>query len=157
MTAALPGVVEGFSLLVFTTDWLPIMRLTGPLLNPTEIRSQGTSTECIKQKSIRKTKHSRAACFLVHVLLIHIPLMLASFLRATLPFYCQLLLLFLLHIFLAFSQAPSLHSPLSTQSGYCQSWSFQWGWEWSFGYLRQKNLRGHYNHPQLLPCFVQHS
>lgn len=43
VTAALPRVVEGFSLLVFTTNWLPSVRLTGPLLDPTEMESKRTS------------------------------------------------------------------------------------------------------------------
>lgn len=145
MTAALPGVVGGFSLLVFTTNWLPRVRLTGPLLNLTEMGSKGTSTECIKQKSIRKAKHSRGACFLVRMLLIR-PHLLSCLLLFSGPlfpsiFHCS-----------SSSSLPPQHPScfflstfplLSTQSGYCESWSFQCGWNWPFGYLlAKKSERG---------------
>lgn len=145
MTAALPEVVGGFSLLVFTTNWLPSVRLTGPLLNLTEIRYKGTSTECIKQKSIRKAKHSRAACFLVHVLLIHTALMLAALLRASLPFYLPLLLLFLPSSTTSFLPFPNYlvsMVPVSNQSEYCESWRFPCGWDCPSGYFTAKKSEG---------------
>lgn len=54
MTAALPEVVEGFSLLIFPTNWLPSMRLIGPLLNPTAMGSKGISTECMSRRASGK-------------------------------------------------------------------------------------------------------
>lgn len=138
MTAALPGVVGGFSLHVFTTNWLPSVRLTGPLLDPTEMGSKGTSTECIKQKSIRKAKHSRAARFLVHALLIHTHFMLAAFLRAPFPVCLPLLLLFLPTSTTSFSKVPSLCDPPEHPVRYCESWSFQCRWDWLSGYRLAK-------------------